>query len=453
MLQGIRQADPTIVSVGCEFNPAAVKTARAAGHTEIEGDVRTITPADIRRAAGLDLNTGLWGYTAGPPCQTFSAAGHGAGRKALDVFIAAVEKVAAGSSPAEAVAAVHSDDLDERSVLVLHPLAVIRDERPSVIVLEQVKQVLPIWNAYRPILESWGYVVDIHVWSSEVYGAPQTRQRASLVAVLPEADVTITAADLRTPATHSRYYPRDKARRDPGVKPFVTIREALQAEADAAIRSNYGTGGDPANRGERTADEPAATVTSKVGRNKWVYAGAGATAQRTSRQIPRTEDEPAHTVTGARTAAWVPEGLRDLDEGESLVFGDVRASRGTIRVPDEEPAATITGALDNGNYRWQPVVEVEGDTSWVDTRPSPTIVGSFRPDVVAAPGYRKAGDPPRQKTPGSIQVSVTEAAVLQTFPRDYPWQGTKTEQYQQVGNAVPPIVAEAHFRHLTTLVK
>ncbi len=36
------------------------------------------------------------------------------------------------------------------------------------------------------------------------------------------------------------------------------------------MRSNYGTGGDPQNRGERTIDEPAATVTTKVGRNKWV---------------------------------------------------------------------------------------------------------------------------------------------------------------------------------------
>lgn len=38
------------------------------------------------------------------------------------------------------------------------------------------------------------------------------------------------------------------------------------------MRSNYGTGGDPAARGERAASEPASTVTSKVDRNKWVGA-------------------------------------------------------------------------------------------------------------------------------------------------------------------------------------
>lgn len=403
MLQGIRQAGWTEDIVGVEFNEAAVATARAAGHRMIHGDVRRVNVSP------------LFGYTAGPPCQTFSAAGNGAGRKALDVFTAAAILVGRGWTPEEAVEYVAGRDhgLDERSVLVLHPLSVIVRERPVFVVLEQVKTVLPVWEVYAEILSEIGYDTDVRVWSAETYGVPQTRQRASLVAL--RRDYTDGPVDLHAPATHSRYYPRDKTRRDPGVPSFVTIAEALGRQQ--AIRSNYGTGGDPRNRGQRHPDEPAATVTSKVGRNK-----------------------------------WVPDGLRDLDEGETLLMGDVVASRGTTRVPTEEPAPTITGALDNGNYRWQPVVEIPGDTSWVDTRPSPTIVGSFRPDVVAAPGYRKAGDPPRQKTPGSIRVTIREAAALQTFPDDYPWQGKVSEQYQQIGNAVPPLVAQNIVGHLLGLI-
>jgi DNA (cytosine-5)-methyltransferase 1 len=112
----------------------------------------------------------------------------------------------------------------------------------------------------------------------------------------------------------------------------------------------------------------------------------------------------------------------------------------------------LTGFLDGGSGararlaaeqiegRW---VYRDGTRAHAATRtidePATTVVSSFCPEVIAAPGYRTKVS--RQNAPGSVKVTIAEAGVLQSFRRDYPWQGATTKQYQQVGNAVPPLLA------------
>ncbi len=65
------------------------------------------------------------------------------------------------------------------------------------------------------------------------------------------------------------------------------------------------------------------------------------------------------------------------------------------------------------------------------------------------PSVALTGRPPQwTSNSASVRITVEEAALLQGFPADYPWQGNKGQRYQQVGNAVPPPLARAILAEL-----
>lgn len=277
---------------GVEIMPEAIASREAAGmHTPY---------FDVWEGLLGDDPVRFWHalQIASPPCQSFSVAGKGAGRAALDDVLRAIDNRA--YEKPERLRALGADT-DDRTALVLTPLAHVYRDRPLYVAWEQVPPVLPVWQAAASVLERWGYSTWTGIMRAEQYGVPQTRRRAVLIARADGIDATPPAP------THSRYYEREPYRLDAGVSPWVSMAEALgwndvagvrvatgqnsrigggetrRYSRDVALpaptitgqarswtlRSNYGTGGDASKRGERRADQPAPTITSKADRNKW----------------------------------------------------------------------------------------------------------------------------------------------------------------------------------------
>ena len=382
---------------GVDYDKSACETAEAAGFTREQVDITIhATPA--------------WAYEKGhvssPSCTLFSMAGSGVGRMVLDVLADGIRRILGGESPE--VVRKESQDLvypvalaqvvkrnkkrkkpwpDERvsekacldakiACLVLEPARRIVEMDPEWVALEQVPEVLPLWEVYRDELRNRGWSVWALVLNAADYGVPQTRRRA----ILGASRVRKVAPPVPTHAES----PQDVDLFGSSLLGWVSMAEALGFSDDVMVRSNYNSGTKVDGERVRTmraGSEPATTVTSKTG-----------------------------SVKVARPSA----------------MGEVIQKNGTVRGIDE-PAATVMSSMDNGNTRW------------VFDRPATTVVGSFSPDVIAAPGYRT--EISRQNAPGSVSVSVSEAGVLQSFPADYDWQGTKTKKFEQVGNAIPPRLA------------
>lgn len=346
---------------GIENMKEARATREAAGLTTIHDDVWTYEPDG--RASGL---------IASPPCQTFSAAGKGSGRKALDDVLGAIWSGA--YTDRQALRDVGEKVGDDRTALVLTPLHFAMTGGYEWLAWEQVPTVLPVWQACVEVLRANGWKAWAGLSQAEMYGVPQTRKRAFLIA----SRRGITPA----PPTHSRYYSRSPQKLDPGVRKWVSMAEALgfgltQRPAPTVTGGGTETGG----------AEPIAKIQERwASRQDWMQRrNSGPGAERP----PRSVHDPAYTVRAAGSGSH-PCGIELL--------------------PD-----------------------------WCYDRPSTTIVGSFKPEIVAAPGYRTTIS--RQNAPDSVRVTVAEAGVLQSFPADFPWQGAKGKQFLQAGNAIPPGLA------------
>lgn len=375
--------------VGIEWDDAACRTGKAAGHTRVRADVAALpTEPMVGKVSGL---------IASPPCQTFSMAGKGKGRDALPELCAAVEKVWRGITPQAAC-----PDLDEKSTLVLEPVRYARDLRPEWIACEQVPAVLPIWQTLAVVLRHNGYTAWTGVLNSADYGVPQTRERAILIASRKR--------NVQPPApTHGR----DGGEADlfgDVLLPWVSMAEALGWGIHSKPAGTL-VAGDATKRGRNPLDGESGarkTYTNAQERGDWVLR-SGQTVNG-GPHATRTADEPAVTMTGrADLCQWVKR-ERSGDRSEEGFD------------PTQVPCQTLTSKA----------------RSWTYTRPATSVMGDPR---IGRPGHKDRDKGESAFDKDSVRVTVQEAAVLQSFRADFPWQGSRTKQFEQVGNAVPPRLA------------
>jgi DNA (cytosine-5)-methyltransferase 1 len=287
---------------GVEIMPEAVATRTANGMETIYRDVwdgLQLTAEQHREQYG---SYGL--LIASPPCQTFSLAGKGAGRAALDEVLEAIELHAYKDADA---LLQFGEKHDPRTALVLTPLAYVWRDRPRIVALEQVPTVLPVWEACAEVMREWGYEVETAVLNAEQYGVPQTRKRAILVARRggPVA--------LPTP-THSRYYSRTPDKLDPGVKKWVSMAEALGWGAkDQPSHTITGGVHGPTDRWASGGNSVRKALDAKIGGPAWIDkpAWAGSTERLATEEaaaLQSSPSEPPFVWCGTKTKQFLQIG-------------------------------------------------------------------------------------------------------------------------------------------------
>jgi DNA (cytosine-5)-methyltransferase 1 len=298
-----------IPSLGIEWDKSACLTRYAAGLETLHADVSA-----VRRESFEALPPEINVLAGGPPCQTYSVAGHGAGRKNLNKVKEYIERLTAGESDATI-----DEDLktlsDPRTALVLEPLRYAvqatrspnRGKRPyDVIVLEQVPSVEELWHHYAKVLQETGlpdgtkYNVVVGLLDTETYGVPQKRSRAVLIArrdgldapALPapthrsyeakawnrrNEDGQVSSGQAHQPTFDEASAPVTAEHRetsDEGLQPWRSMGEVLAEpvgthpgrETPFLVRSNYGSSGISGRRGVRGDKQPAFTVTGRISR-------------------------------------------------------------------------------------------------------------------------------------------------------------------------------------------
>jgi DNA (cytosine-5)-methyltransferase 1 len=387
--------------VGLEWDQAACETRAAAGHTTIRVDVSSfvLTPLIGR----------VWGAIFSPPCTKFSTAGNGLGRKFIPLLADGIRRVLRGEDCRQEIRdriypvalAARQEDNDARKEgkrwsQARVEAAALEDTIATVLVLEPARCLYALicgrgdggvpleWVAFEQVpsvLPLWEvYAEELRRLGWSVWTGKLNAANYGVPQTRERAVLIGSSVRKVAPPepTHAQVSQPDLF--GPGLPKWVSMAQALGLEGNETIN----TRGDRKTPGgnEFPTDRPSWALTEKT--RSWTLHTNRDQRPDGSRQTVDPHSAPAPALTSKSGGQWV------LRSGQS-VGGEGRAERRL-----DQPSVAMTGRADL--------------CSWSD------------------------GETKRP-------IAQDEASVLQSFPGDYPWQGTRTKQFEQVGNAVPPLLA------------
>lgn len=401
----------------------------------------------IREALGQETN---WVLIGGPPCQAYSLAGRSRLR---------------GIDP-------KAFEDDKRHFLYTEYLRIIQQFEPSVFVMENVKGMLNsthggssiferIMGDLREPKEGLSYeirslVVDgeelepsDYVIRSENYGIPQCRHRVILFGI--RSDVVRKTSDLKTNPRMFLMKKANKVNVETALSGIPPIRSRLSKEEDSHKKWLTALRKTTANlvhwhlpvRAKIRPIIKSAIETAKG------YESAGSKFMSTKVLVaPNMPKELKTWLLDERVGGVIQHESRShmLSDLHRYMFASSFAQ--SEKYPPNLRNFPPMLWPNHENVDAESIPFVDRFRVQIKSGPASTVVAHIQKDG----HYYIHYDPAQCRS-----LTVREAARLQTFPDNYFFEGNRTQQYGQVGNAVPPMlarkIAKVIFKFLNSSVQ
>ena len=399
-------------------------------------DITRVEPQDLlsEHSNGSTIGELVDVIIGGPPCQAFARVGRAKLREVAEHPRAFKQ--------------------DPRGNLYLRFLHYVQELQPLAILMENVPDVMNYGGHNIPeetceVLRDRGYTGNYTLLNSAFYGVPQMRERMFLVAYANEMEANVRfpspthhvelprgyegsrrvalknlQADLLTP--ESFFVPSPPARRD--LPPAVTARDALEDLAAITVHLEG-----KLQRGARRFDM-VVPYQSKPRRGsyaermrKWKgFEANGGVSDHVIRSLPRDYAIFRRMNAGDQYPEAYVHANQLLEERLAALALEGRVVR-PGSAEHTRLQAEIVPPYDPGKFpnKWR---KMEAD------QPARTLMAHLGKD-----GYSHIHfDSEQART-----ISVREAARLQSFPDGFVFAGTMNPAFRQIGNAVPPLLANA----------